>query len=219
MRAVKVEYAQFMGDQFGDLAKDVVQFLKEKNEPLNVSLGDLRALAGGSAQLARDTSLRPLVDLGAHLAVSTSRDVSLPVRLPLAIGPAVAPAPLYFSLALASSAATPVVIGVAGGSKNIEACPYVGAGLAEKRIDSDSDLRPLVQPNTLADQPDPSVSTPCKANPKKKTASSGKSPRTCKKPAPVFGKGNLRLPPYAGPNKKASSSRSKSPSLAACSSP
>lgn len=41
LRAAEAESAQFMGDRLGVFAKLLVQFLTEKEEPLNISLGEL----------------------------------------------------------------------------------------------------------------------------------------------------------------------------------
>lgn len=59
LRAVEAECTQFLGDRFGDLVKDLVQFMTEKNEPLNISLGELCFLAVGSLNVAVTVLAQP----------------------------------------------------------------------------------------------------------------------------------------------------------------
>lgn len=76
------------------------------------------------------------------------------------------------------------------------------------------DLRPLVSPNVPANHPVSPVATTGIVASKRKAVSTGKSPNTRKELAPIFCKVRLKQPPPAGVDKKASSLRSKSPSVA-----
>lgn len=93
------------------------------------------------------------------------------------------------------------------------------AGLVEETTDPVLDFRPLIQPDAAAGPPNPSDSTLGVGNSRKKAVSSSRSPRTRKKPAPVIGKVNLKLASLNGISKRASSSRPKSPALAASTGP
>lgn len=201
-RAAAVDCAQFMGDRLEHLAKDLVQFLAENDEPLRVSLGELRVLSGGSTEATKAFVVQSLVASGTHAAASTNQDASLPTALPSVVSPVVESALVLSSHAMSPSASSPVVRGVAVSYSNIDARPSVNAGLVEVTTDSVLNLRLLVQPNAPADQPDLFVFTPGKANAKRMAAPSGKSPWTRKKPAPVFGDVMLKLPPSAGISKK-----------------
>lgn len=102
------------------------------------------------------------------MAVPTNPDVCLPTALPSMVDPVVESAPVLFSHALSSSAASPAVTGAAGGCANIDVRPSVDAGLVGETTNFLSGLRSLVQPHASADQPDSFLSTPGQTNSKEK---------------------------------------------------
>lgn len=177
MRAIEVECAQLMGDRFGNLAKDLPHFLTKKDKPLNVSLGELRVLAGGSAEAAKAVSIRLLVDSGTNAAVFTNPDASLPAGLPSVVSAVVDFAQVSSSHALAFHTATPVKIGVAEDFKTIVLRTSICTDSAENTMDSVLDLRPIVSTSVPADHPVSSAATPGKVPSKMKVVPSSKSSR------------------------------------------
>lgn len=186
LKATEVGCAQCMGDRPGDLAKILVQFLTEKDERLNVSLGELRVLKGGSAEAAKAVPIRPVVDSGTHVPVSTNSCVGLQARLPSVDDTVIDSALVFSSHALAFNTATPVETGAARGSRITDGRPSIRINLAEDTTESVLDLHPLVLPNVLASFTVSSVAPPGMVTLKTKGASRSKSIHTRNKPSPVF---------------------------------
>lgn len=77
-----VECAQVSDRHFGDVSKDHVYSSTEKEKLVNVRLGMMCVLVGGSVGAAKNVSVQLWADSGTYSAVSASLIASLPARLP-----------------------------------------------------------------------------------------------------------------------------------------